>query len=210
MDRLTGWIRAGIWALPVYAALTLGATVTHQPDPATRFESWSRYVTTDIFLISQIFGSILGTAFGILGMAALAAFLAGTRRSGLAAWGLVAGIFGKVLLTAVFGIAAGAQPAIGRAFLAGEQGIQQLYQEVYSAPVFGMAGAGVLLLSAAFVLLGWATVASELLPRWSGVALALGGPLIGIAGLIFGPSQTLGALLILGAGMGIAPGVHRT
>ncbi len=114
VDTLGRWVRAGIWTLPVYGLLTLLATLTHQPDPTTQFESWSRYVTTRVFLLSHIFGSITGAAFGILGMAALAAFLAGTHRSGLAAAGLVAGVLGHVLITAVFGIAAGAQPALGR------------------------------------------------------------------------------------------------
>ena len=209
MDHLARWIRAGIWALPIYGALTLLATLTHQPDPETQFESWSRYVTTPVFLASHIFGSILGGAFGILGMAALAGFLAGSRRSGLAAAGLVTGVFGTVLVTALFGIAAGAQPALGRAFLAGDAGIQDLYNEVYSAPVFGVAGAGVLLFSAAFVLLGWSAAASGRVSGWTGVALALGGPLIGIAGFIYGPSQTAGSLLVLAAGVGIARSVSR-
>lgn len=67
------WVRAGLWLLPVYGVLTFLATLTHQPDPQTEFESWSRYVTTGVFLVSHIFGSIFGAAVGILGLAALTA-----------------------------------------------------------------------------------------------------------------------------------------
>ncbi len=137
-------------------------------------------------------------------MAALTAFLAGTRRSGLAAAGLVTGVLGHVLITAVFGIAAGAQPALGRAFLAGESVAQALYSEIYGAPVLGLAGTGVLLFFAAFILLGWSAAASGRIPTWAGVGLALGGPLIGIAGFIFGPFQTAGSLLMLACSLVIA------
>jgi len=61
----------------------------------------------------------VGAAIGILGMVALAVFLAGHRRPRAAVWGLVTGVLGSTLVTAVFGIAAFAQPAIGRDYLAG-------------------------------------------------------------------------------------------
>jgi hypothetical protein len=203
------WVRAGLWLLPVYGVLTLLATLTHQPDPQTEFESWSEYVTTDVFLISHIFGSIFGAAVGILGLAALTAYLAGTRRSGLAVAGFTLAVIGSVFIASLFGIAAGAQPALGDAFLAGNATAEDLYSSVYSAPVFGIAGAGVLLFSLGFVLLGIAAAAVETLPRWASAALALAGPLIGIAGFIIGQAQTLGSALMVASGVGIALAVRR-
>lgn len=209
VENTKSWVRAGLWLLPAYGVLTFLATLTHQPDPQTEFESWSEYVTTDVFLISHIFGSIFGTAVGILGLVALTAYLAGTRRSGLAVAGFTLAVIGSVLVVALFGIAAGAQPALGNAFLAGNATAEDLYNSVYSAPVFGIAGAGVLLFSLGFVLLGIAAAAVETLPRWAAAGLALAGPLIGIAGFIIGQAQTLGSVLMVASGVGIALAVRR-
>lgn len=203
------WVRAGLWLLPVYGVLTFLATLTHQPDPQTEFESWSEYVTTGVFLVSHIFGSIFGAAVGILGLAALTAYLAGTRRSGLALAGFTLAVIGNVFIASLFGIAAGAQPALGNAFLAGNATAEDLYNSVYSAPVFGIAGAGVLLFSLGFVLLGIAAAAVETLPRWATAGLALAGPLIGIAGFIIGQAQTVGSVLMVASGVGIALAVRR-
>ena len=208
MENIRSWVRAGVWLLPIYGVLTFYATLTHQPDPGTDFEAWSKYVTTDVFLISHIFGSILGAAFAVLGMAALAGYLAGTRRSTVALIGLVTGVTGNVLVASIFGVAAAAQPALGNAFLAGTASAEDIYTEVYSAPVFGVAGAGVLLFSLGFILLGIASVASDRIPRWAGAAIALAGPLIGVVGLIIGQAQTVGSILMIAGGFGVARGVR--
>ncbi len=116
---------------------------------------------------------------------------------------------GSVFIASLFGIAAGAQPALGNAFLAGNATAEDLYSSVYSAPVFGIAGAGVLLFSLGFVLLGISAAAVETLPRWAAAGLALAGPLIGIAGFIIGQAQTLGSVLMVASGAGIALAVRR-
>ncbi len=64
-------LRNGVWLLPVFGALTLWATITHQPDPTTEFSSWARFVTTDEFLAKHLLGSILGLALNTIGVAAL-------------------------------------------------------------------------------------------------------------------------------------------
>jgi hypothetical protein len=43
-------------------------------------------------------------------------------------------IVGNVLFTALFGVAALAQPAIGRAFLEGASGMRELNADVYGTP----------------------------------------------------------------------------
>lgn len=208
MENIKSWVRAGVWLLTIYGVLTFYATLTHQPDPSSDFEEWSRYVTTDVFLISRVFGSILGAAVAILGMAALAGYLAGTRRSTVALIGFICGAIGNVFVASIFGVAAAAQPALGNAFLAGTASAEDIYGEVYSAPVFGVAGAGVLLFSLGFILLGIASVASERIPRWAGAAIALAGPLIGVVGLIVGQAQTVGSILMIAGGFGVARGVR--
>ena len=209
MDNLRAWVRAGVWFLPVCGLLTFFATLTHQPNVQNQFEAWSRYVTTDQFLFSHIFGSVVGAATAILGITGLAVFLAVTRKSGLAATGLVMGVLGNVLVTAVFGIAAAAQPAMGRAFLAGNALMQQFYDEVYGPPVMAMAGVGTLLYSLSFVFLGWSAAASGRLPKTAGIGFALAGPLIGIVGLFIGVAQTVGSILLIVTGTLIARAVGK-
>src|SRR5881628_195882 len=110
LDRIARW---GLWALLVWAVLLFLGTVTHQPDPRTDFAGFARYVTTTEFLLSHIVASIIGAAIGVLGLLALYTFLALRVRSRLATAGLAMAVAGNVLITAIFGMAAFAQPAIG-------------------------------------------------------------------------------------------------
>src|SRR5712664_2616374 len=116
LDRTTRW---GLWALPVWAVLLFVGTVDHQPDTRTDFAGFARYVTTPEFLASHIVASIIGAAIGVLGLLALFMFLALRVRSRLAVAGLAMAVAGNVLLTAVFGLAAFGQVAVGRLYLAG-------------------------------------------------------------------------------------------
>lgn len=53
-----------------------------QPDPSTHYEAWSRFVTTDHYVLTHVFGSILGLILAIFGTFALGAYLArGERRA---------------------------------------------------------------------------------------------------------------------------------
>src|SRR5215207_9637396 len=56
--------RTGIWLLPVHAVLLAVGTLTHQPDKATAFGDYARYVTTEVFLSSHLVASIAGAAGG--------------------------------------------------------------------------------------------------------------------------------------------------
>jgi hypothetical protein len=201
MDTLAAYARRGLWALPVWAVLLFLATLTHQPDYRTDFAAWSRYVTGGGFLLSHLVGSILGAGIGVLGFVALSVVLALRGAPRLALWGVVTGALGTTLTTAVFGIAAFAQPAIGRAYLAGEAAADPLYDDVNGVPLFATAGVGVLLFSAAIICYGVAVVRTGLAPLLVGVAFAAGGPLFAVVGVILGNVvQSVGAaLLILGA-----------
>jgi hypothetical protein len=197
LDRFA---RRGLWALPIWAVLLLYATLTHQPPYQTDFPGWSRYVTGMGFLVSHLVGSILGACIGIIGFAALTYVLAERGVPRPAVWGLVLCVFGAVLTTAVFGIAAFAQPAIGRSFLAGNTDMVALYNDVNGAPLFGTALPGVLLLSAGLVVYGVGVARSGLAPKLAAVAIAVGGPLFAIVGVALADIvQTVGAaLLVLG------------
>src|SRR5215208_3339787 len=66
------WIRIGLWALPLYGLLTFWSSLDPQPDPNTHYEAWSRYVTTTHYVLTHLFGSILGLILAIFGTFALA------------------------------------------------------------------------------------------------------------------------------------------
>ena len=109
-------LRRAAWALPVSGGLLVLGTVTHQPDPTTAFPAYARYVTTDHFLAGHLVASIGGAALAVVGLASVAVLLA--LRSDRPVGPLVgAGLStaAHVLNTAVFGVAAFTQPAIGRA-----------------------------------------------------------------------------------------------
>ena len=201
--RIATTARHGLWALVVWSVLLFYATFTHQPDYRRDFAGWSRYVTGTEFLFSHLVASIVGAAIGILGFAALTVLLATRGAPRLAAVALAAGVLGNILTTAVFGVAAFAQPAIGRAFLAGHTDMPAFYDDVNSGPLFGTAIPGVLLLTAGLICYGVAVIRTGLAPRPAGWALAVGAPIFAILGVALADFvQSIGAaLLVLGTAL---------
>ncbi len=202
-----------VWALPAWATLLLLATLTHQPPYQTRFGAWSRYVTTPEFLLSHLVGSILGGALGILGFVGLGLLLVGQedrRTRGRAVPGVVCSVIGNVFVTAVFGIAAFAQPAIGRSYLAGHADVRALYDDVNGVPLLVTALCGVLLLSLGVVLLGLGVVRSRVAPAWAGWCLVVGAPVFAIIGVVLADVvQTVGAAMLFVGSVGTAYAVER-
>jgi hypothetical protein len=95
-------------------------------------------------------------------------YLVDTKVAGRAITGMVATVAGNTITSAIFGVAAFAQTATGRMFLAGEQNALDFYNQVYSAPLFGTALVGLLLFIVGGVFIGIAIAASGRLPRWTG------------------------------------------
>lgn len=122
-------------------------------------------------------------------MIGLAGLLAGsrTRRSALA--GLLIGLAGMSLLAPLAALPAGAGPD-GVALGAGQ---------VHAAL---LVGAGVLGLGG--LLLGWAVFRSRLVNPADGILLMLAAVSIGAGSFAVKPLPTVGALLLLAAGMGLA------
>ena len=199
--NIASWVRIGALALPVYGLLTLWATLTHQPDPNADFEAYSRYVTSDTYLVKHLVGSIFGTLLAVLGAIALGSLLAGGQVGRMALLAMVSSVVGHCLVLTIFGMSTFATPAVGRAYLAGEQGIVQVNQDIIGVPLMVTALAGGLLYSAGTILFGIAVWRSEGLPRWAGIPYAPTGFLISILGLMVGASQTVGSLLLI-AGSG--------
>jgi hypothetical protein len=196
-DDLDRYARAGLWALPLWGALLAVSTLTHQPSYSTDFPAYAQYITRTPFLVSHLGASILGAAVGVVGLIALFIVLVRDRGSRLALAALVTSVIATVLTTSVFGVAAFAQPAIGRAYLAGHTELAvAMNNDVYGPPLFATALPGLLLFAIGIVLFGAAVARSGWLPRWAGIGFAVGGVLFAIVGFMVGDVQPYGGVLI--------------
>ncbi|MGK5683185.1 hypothetical protein [Actinoplanes sp. URMC 104] len=181
-------MRAGLWALPAYGVLLGLGTLTHQP-PVDDFDAYARYVTTDVFLLSHLGGSVFGAALAILGAAAVTVHL-GYRRGAVV--GLVLTTVANVFLASAFGSAAFVQPGIGRAHLAGVPGMAALNDDTaYGPALFATALSASFLLMVAAVVLGTAIARSDPRLRWPGVAYAVLIPVFVLAGQTVEVAQPL-------------------
>ena len=202
--QVSTFARRAIWALPVWAALLFLATLTEQPDPQTAFADFAEYVTTGQFLLSHLVGSIVGAAIGSIGAIGLMLYLQDTKAAGRAITGMVAAVAGNTLMSSVYGVAAFAQPAMGRLYQAGQQNALDFYNQVYAAPLFGAALAGLLLFIVGGVFTGGAIAGSGRLPRWAGWLYAVTTTGFGL-GLFFPPVvQTVTSALLIIATLAVA------
>lgn len=195
---------AGLWLLPIYAVLLALSSLTHQPDPDTDFEAFARYVTTDIFLASHVLASITGAALGTIGAVAALAFLLRGPAVRAAVAGVVLTITGNVLTTAVFGVAAFAQPALGRAYLNGTPGASAMYDDVYGTPLLATVGVGLLMLIAGAISLGSAIARTDREVHWAGIGYAVFLPLFAVTGFLFSSAQPVAAAALAVAAVVIA------
>jgi hypothetical protein len=196
--------RIGLWLIPIYGALLALSTLTQQPDYDTDFRSYADYITTDRFLASHLGASIAGAALGLLGFVAALAFLVRGPAVTAAVLGTASMIVGNVLFTAVFGVAAFAQPAIGRAFLDGASGVRELNEDVYGTPLFATAGIGLFFFVAGAILLG-VTIARVGRPlKWVGIAFSASLVLFVLGFVFLDIAQPIGGALLAGVGVVLA------
>jgi hypothetical protein len=204
--------RLGLWALPVWAALLCISTLTEQPPWQTQPAAWSRYVTTSEFLASHLVASILGAAIGALGMVALGAVLArrGHPAAGLAT--IVTGVVANVLSASVLGVAAFAQPAIGRNYLAhhtaeGRLLIKTAANGGWMTTMVIISG---LLLIASAVVAGVGVARTRSLPRAAGIGFAASMALFALAQIPdTGPWQAIAGALMTAFTVWIAVAAGR-
>ena len=205
--------RLGLWALPVWAVLLFAGTLTHQPNPKTDLAGWSRYVTTPEFLASHLVASILGAAVGALGLVALGAVLASRGRPRAGLWVTVTGVFAHVLIVAVVGIAAFAQPAIGRDYLAGHTSAARAmyYAAAQGNWLVATALTGAALVAASLVIFGVAAARTRPLPRLAGIGLAVGGPLFAVIGAALDNFvESIACAILIACTVWIAAAARRT
>ena len=184
IDPVSRYALRGLWALPVLAVLLGAGTINHQPPPQTQLADWSRFVTTNEFLVSHLVASIGGAIFGVIGAVSLGIVLAqrGSIRLGL--WGLVTGVSAQVLLSSIFGVAAYTQPAIGRFYLAGHGELAQslYYDAAQGTPMVVVALIALLLFVSSFIVFGVAVARMPGHPKLAGIGFAVSAVLFAVIG----------------------------
>jgi hypothetical protein len=207
------WIGIGLLGLPLYGALTFWSSLDPQPDPDSHYEAWSRFVTTDHYVLSHLFGSTLGLILAIFGTFALGTYLASGRAGRLGLIAMVVTVLGTALFLPGMGVSTFAAPMEGQAYLAGIEEFSKLPSS-FADSVFAMTSLLVIvLLFVGNVLLGIAVWRSGTLPRWAGAlwigAAVLMYPLGIVYAALIGVQSTprtvlVGALLLVIGGGWIA------
>jgi hypothetical protein len=215
--NITRWIGIGMLGLPLYGALTFWSSLEGQPDPNTQLEAWSRFVTTNKYVLGHLFGSIFGLIFAIFGVFALGAYLARSRDGRMGLVAMVITVLGSALFLPLQGVSTFAAPEEGQAVLAGLEEFEEL-PPIFANTVFGLTGLlDIMLLLVGNVLLGVAVWRSGVLPRWAG-AIWGGTHVLMYFSLAYasaiGPASTpptvpLGALLVVVSGAWMAWSVLR-
>ena len=120
------YIGIGLLGLPLYGALTFFSSLDPQPDPNTHLEAWSRFVTTNGYVLKHLFASDLGVIFVIFGTFALGAYLSTSRAGRMGLVAMVLAVFGTALFLTIGGVTTFAAPEEGQAVLAGVEEFESL------------------------------------------------------------------------------------
>ena len=189
--NITRWIGIGLLGLPLYGVLTFFSSLDPQPDPNTRYEAFSRFVTTDGYVLKHLFASVLGIIFVIFGTFALGAFLTRSRAGRLGLVAMVIAVFGHALFLLIGGVSTFATPVEGQAYLAGIEDYHKLPPSLAVTAQTATLGASALLGFVGNVLLGVAVWHSGILPKWAGALWVAAPVLMYVIVLVY--AMTIGA-----------------
>ncbi|HYP46915.1 MAG TPA: hypothetical protein VEQ66_17180 [Propionibacteriaceae bacterium] len=203
------WVHTGLLVLPLYAALVGYGARAAEPDQVSNPEDWAVFVSTTAYFVEHLLGNVVGGALAIFGAFALGAYLAGSRGSAFALWGMTLAISGHVLFTVPGVVSTFVTPAIGHAYLAGNQAALTIEFSPVLMAVFGLA---LVLALVGNLLLAAAMWRSDRLPRWPGLLWAAGTVIFYLFGAVLGlvttgaslPTQPVGAAILVIAGVAIA------
>lgn len=198
------YARFAVWTLPVYALAHAVVTFGWHGHLDMKVSFYADRASADWFRYTHLIGGPLAAWLGLVALISLTSLLVGVRSRRSAVVGLASGLAGTVVLLPVLGTAGFVQPALALAFLRGDSFALAVNSQVYGLParVTVLVGSG--LYSLGWLLLGWAVLRSRILNRADGVLLMIAAPLVGIGGALAGPLRTVGALLVLAAGIGLA------
>jgi uncharacterized membrane protein YhaH (DUF805 family) len=203
------WIRTGLFALPLNAVLVGYATRVAEPDQVSDPEGWARFVSTTSFFVEHLLSNVVGGTLAIFGTFALGSYLAGSRATRSALWGMTLAITGHLLFTVPGVVSTFVTPAIGSAYLAGNRAAITVEFSPVLMALFALA---LVLALVGNLLLAVAVWRSGRLPRWPGLLWAAGTVVFYLFGAFLGlattgaslPTQPVGAGLLLIAGGAIA------
>ena len=214
----TRWIAIGLLALPLYGVLTFLASIDPQPDPNTHYEAWSRFATTNGYVLKHLFLTILGIIFGIFGTIALGAYLTRSRAGRMGLVAMVMAVLGYSLFLPWAGTSTFAAPREGQAYLAGIEEFHEL-PIIFAITLQGLTVVVAILLGfVGNLLLGVAVWRSGILPKWAGALWVFAPVLIYVLGLVYAmtigaqvtpPTVPAGALVLAISGAWIAWSVLR-
>src|ERR671911_2394075 len=185
------WIGIGLLGLPLYGVMTFFSSLDPQPDPNTHYEAYSRFVTTNSYVLKHLFLSDLGVIFVIFGIFALGAYLTRSRAGTMGLWAMVIAVFGQASFLLIGGVSTFASPLEGQAYLAGIEEYRELPTSLAATVQTATFGVSVLLQFVGNVLLGVAVWRSEILPKWAGALWAFAPVLMYVFGLAY--AMTIGA-----------------
>ena len=216
--NLTRWIGVGLLGLPAYGALTFWSSLDPQPDPKTHYEEWARFVTTEHYVLTHVFGTGLGIVLVIFGAVALGAWLSTSRAGRLGLSAMVLTVFGSGLFLLLTGVSAFAVPWEGQAYLAGIEELSDLPPS-FADNLFGVLFLlAILLPFVGHVLLGVAVWRSGVLPKGAGALWIAAQVLMYVLGLVYAvvigsqstpPTVPIGAILAVAGGGWMAWSVVR-
>src|SRR5215216_6512816 len=159
------------------------------------------------YFLSQFVGFVVGLTLLTLSLFALTVYLSDIRGERWTLGAMALSILGIGLLLSIYGLRTYAVPALGGAYLYGQQGAIEMANVIFGNPTRSVFYAAFLVYSAGFIFFGFAVWGSGTLPQWAGVLLALHAPLLSAP--LPDLFSVLGALLLLAGGGWVAFTVLR-
>lgn len=200
-EDVVGLVRVGILALPMAGLLKLVGQfgIFDVVGPGIGDGEAARAVTTTGYFAGQFVGSVLATTFGIFGVIALFAYLTNTSAGRWVSVAMISSVLGLALILSSLGVLAYALPAVGRAYLSGQEDAFRIADAFFSGPLIAIFFLS-LFYAVGSVLFGVEIWRSGTLPKWAGVLYAASGLFISFP-LPIDTFRVVGAvLLILGGG----------
>ena len=154
------------------------------------------------YFVSQSVGFVVGLTLLTLSLFALTVYLSDIRGERWTLGAMALSILGIGLLLSIYGLRTYAVPALGGAYLSGQQGGIEMANVIFGNPTAGVFYVAFLLYSAGFILFDFAVWGSGTLPGWAGVLLAVHAPLF--SGPLPDLLSVLGALLLFVGGRWVA------
>ncbi len=205
-------IRLGVLALPVSGVLGLVALISRYGTPSARVdpEAAARAAASPGFFVAQFVGNVLGLTLLIFGILALTAYLANTRGRRLAVAAMISSILAIAPVLSALGITTYALPALGNAYLNGQQDVLPIIDAIFNNPRRIIFVCVFVLYALGFILFGVAIWISGVIRKGAALSLGLHAPLVSS---FIRPQPTLtvilGSLLFILGGVLIVRDVFR-